>query len=249
MKTRERLLFMTIGGLLVLAGMIVGQFVFSTAQAQDGAQDATFKTVKCERLEVGDSSNRQAVEIESLNGIGGIGISNKAGKLGALFTVGRHGSGSLNIYNQERTTVAEIGTDADGNGLIRTLNGAGKTTTSLSSDDGHNGHIQTCTNTGKVLTSLSATVNGNGAISTFNKAGKTITSLSSAGGGHGSIFTNSDTGKRLVDIGSSEFGGYVTVNNVHGVEVVAIQANKNKDGMIILYDRYGDVGWIKSGKQ
>ena len=203
MKTRERLLFMTIGGLLVLAGMVVGQFMFSPVQAQDGAQDATFKTVMCERLEVGDSSNRQAVEIESFNGMGAIGISNKAGKLGALFTVGRHGNGSLNIYNQERTTVAEIGTDADGNGLIRTLNGAGKTTTSLSSDDGHNGHIQTCTN----------------------------------------------TGKKLVSIGSSDSGGSIGVNNIHGVRVATVKANNDKDGMIILYDRYGDVGWVKSGKQ
>ena len=254
MKTRERLLFMALGGLLVLAGMIVGQFVFSTAQAQDGAQDATFKTVKCERLEVGDSSNRQAVEIESLNGIGGIGISNKAGKLGALFTVGRHGSGSLNIYNQERTTVAEIGTDADGNGLIRTLNGAGKTTTSLSSDDGHNGHIQTCTNTGKVLTSLSATVNGNGMIETLSNKGKVLTSLTASDTGidadaHGIISTRSNTGKKLVSIGSSDSGGSIGVNNTHGVKVVDIQANEHKDGVIGLFDRYGDFGWGKTGKQ
>ena len=47
MKTKERLLFMALGGLLVLAGMIVGQFMFSSVQAQDGAQDATFKTVRC----------------------------------------------------------------------------------------------------------------------------------------------------------------------------------------------------------
>ena len=37
MKTRERLLFMALGGLLVLAGMIVGQFVFSPVPAQAGA--------------------------------------------------------------------------------------------------------------------------------------------------------------------------------------------------------------------
>jgi hypothetical protein len=34
MKTRERLLFMALDGLLVLAGMTVGQFVFSPVQAQ-----------------------------------------------------------------------------------------------------------------------------------------------------------------------------------------------------------------------
>ena len=50
MKTRERLLFMALGGLLELAGMIVGQFVFSPVQAQDGVPDVAFKTVKCERL-------------------------------------------------------------------------------------------------------------------------------------------------------------------------------------------------------
>ena len=47
MKTRERLLFMALGGLLVLVGMIVGQFVFSPVQAQDGAQDTGLKTVRC----------------------------------------------------------------------------------------------------------------------------------------------------------------------------------------------------------
>ena len=73
MKTGERLLFMALGGLLVLAGMILGQFVFSTAQAQAGAQDfATFKTVRCERLEVGDRFNRSAVLIGCADGNGAI---------------------------------------------------------------------------------------------------------------------------------------------------------------------------------
>ena len=42
MKTKERLLFMALGGLLVWAGMILGQFVFSPVQAQD----TSFKTVR-----------------------------------------------------------------------------------------------------------------------------------------------------------------------------------------------------------
>ena len=180
MKTRERLLFMTIGGLLVLAGMIVGQFVFSTAQAQAGAQDATFKTVRCERLIVGDSLNPIAVMVHS----------------------------------------------SEGHGTVSTVSKAGK-----------------------VLASLSATVGGNGAISTFNKAGKKIAGLSASIDGYGIISTGSNTGKRLVDIGSNEGGGLVNIFNIHGVQVATIQASKGKDGLIILYDRYGDPGWAETGKQ
>jgi len=39
MKTKERLLFMALGGLLVLAGMIGGQFVFSPVQAEVAGQE------------------------------------------------------------------------------------------------------------------------------------------------------------------------------------------------------------------
>ena len=39
MKTKERLLFMALGGLLVLAGMIVSQFVFSPVQAEVTSQE------------------------------------------------------------------------------------------------------------------------------------------------------------------------------------------------------------------
>ena len=157
MKTRERLLFMTIGGLLVLAGMIVGQFVFSTAQAQDGAQDATFKTVCCERLIVGDSLNPIAVMVHSSEGLG--------------------------------------------------------------------------------------------FVDTFNKAGKAITSLSVDDSFNGLILANSNTGKKLVKIGSTDSGGSITVNNFHGVRVTTVQANKHKDGLIGLFDRYGDPGWAEIGKQ
>ena len=48
MRTRERLLFIALGGLLALAGMILGQFVSGPVQAQDETQDATFKTVRRE---------------------------------------------------------------------------------------------------------------------------------------------------------------------------------------------------------
>ena len=165
MKTRERLLFMALGGLLVLAGMIVDQFVFSTAQAQAGAQDfATFKTVRCERLEVGDRFNRSAVLIGCADGNGAIVVSDKADKI-----------------------VASLSIDFHGLGLIKT----------------------------------------------FSKTGKSLVALSSA--------VDDKTGK--------VFGGDLKVYNIQGARVAAIQANKDKDGMIVLYDRDGNIGGGKIGKQ
>ena len=165
MKTRERLLFMALGGLLVLAGMIVGQFVFSTAQAQAGAQDATFKTVRCERLEVGNSLNPIAVNISAAS---------------------------------------------TGFGVVFTSNASGKIVTSLGANDGDHGMIKTYSNTGKKLVTLSSSEDG--------KTGEV-------------------------------FGGDFRVYNIQGARVATIQANKDKDGTLALYDRYGDLGWIRTGKQ
>ena len=107
MKTRERLLFMTIGGLLVLAGMIVGQFVFSTAQAQAGAQDATFKTVRCEKLEVGDSLNRRAVSIVVFLGDGSVITLNKSGRVTTALLADHEGRGMFTLYGDTNASVGE----------------------------------------------------------------------------------------------------------------------------------------------
>lgn len=97
MKTRERLLFMALGGLLVLAGMIVGQFVFSTAQAQDGAQDVVFRTVRCEDLIVGDSLNPVAVMINTSEGVGSVGTFSKAGEILTSLSASIDGYGVISI--------------------------------------------------------------------------------------------------------------------------------------------------------
>ena len=38
-------------------------------------------------------------------------------------------------------------------------------------------------------------------------------------------------------LGGTDSGGMIQVDNVHGVEVATIQANKSKDGAIYLNDR------------
>ena len=99
MKTRERLLFMALGGLLVLAGMIVGQFVFSTAQAQDGAQDATFKTVRCEELLVGGSSGVAIQTVEG--GTGAVVTMNNQGSIATILGSSDDGFGLIAYRNKE----------------------------------------------------------------------------------------------------------------------------------------------------
>ena len=42
--------------------------------------------------------------------------------------------------------------------------------------------------------------------------------------------------------------GVLSVYNKNNNRVVTLQANKNHDGMIGLFDRYSDLGWAQTGK-
>ena len=148
MKTKERLLFMALGGLLVLAGMIVGQFVFSTAQAQDRAQDATFKTVKCERLFVGDSLNHGAVMVASRGGNGAVFIVNKAKEIAAM-----------------------VATDDGGGGLIQTYSDTGKKLVTLSGGESGGGLISVNNTHGVEVVGIQANKSKDGVIGLFDRYG------------------------------------------------------------------------------
>ena len=124
MKTRERLLFMTLGGLLVLAGMIVGQFVFSPVQAQAGAQDATFKTVKCERLEVGNIFNSGAVIIDASTGFGTVYTSNASGKIVTGLSATDGGAGLIETFSsKDRRLVTISASDSGGSIVVNNTHG------------------------------------------------------------------------------------------------------------------------------
>ena len=148
MKTRERLLFMTIGGLLVLAGMIVGQFVFSPVQAQAGAQDATFKTVRCEELIVGNSLNSGTVIIDASTGFGTVYTSNASGEV-----------------------VTVLGAGDDGDGIILTRSNTGKTLVTLSGVESGGGLISVNNTHGVKVVNIQANKNKDGAIGLFNRYG------------------------------------------------------------------------------
>ena len=126
MKTKERLLFMALGGLLVLAGIIVGQFVFSPVQAEVAAQEPDdiihhghgyFKSITCESLEVVEpAKGRTAVSLYHTN----------------------KGNGSINVYNTKtpvrdryQPPAVSLRANDDNSGSLAILNKHGKIISAL----------------------------------------------------------------------------------------------------------------------
>ena len=226
MKTRERLLFMALGGLLVLAGMIVGQFMFSTAQAQAGAQDATFKTVRCEELIVGNSKIPKAVVVNA-----------------------NYSGGALTTYNETSQPLIEM----QGSTIRLKGNRYAEVSEVIVGSPLPNGGIGVSIRERFVPRSLypPATIDmyskaGTGHIKMSNTIGKNILSIGASTG----FLMKNPKGQEIVSLWQTESGGgTITIYNQHGVEVTSIQANKDKDGMILLKDRYGDLGWARTGKQ
>ena len=66
MKTKERLAYMALGGFLVIAGMVLGQFMFSSVSAQAKAEDVvTFNKVTCRQLSVVNGVGTEVISLHS----------------------------------------------------------------------------------------------------------------------------------------------------------------------------------------
>ena len=89
------------------------------------------------------------------------------------------------------------------------------------------------------------TVNSIGVV---NNDGKPVAVLTASENG-GMLGISNNDGKPVAGINADEDGGNFWIYNKHNKQVVALQSNKNLDGAIGLYDRYGDLGWGETGKQ
>ena len=91
--------------------------------------------------------------------------------------------------------------------------------------------------------SLSLSSYGGGALATANADGELTSFLGTIGDvGSLSIFNN---GKKDVSIA----GGHIETYNKHEVNVGYFGNGDKQDGIAILSDRYGDIGWAESGKK
>ena len=107
--------------------------------------------------------------------------------------------------------------------------------------------IKVVNENGKLAAILNADESGGG-LAIYNNDGKTAAILNADEPGGGLAIYNND-GKPAAGLNADEYGGNLRIFNKHEKKVATLQANKNSDGAIGLYDRYGDLGWAESGKQ
>jgi len=150
---------------------------------------------------------------------------------------------SVSVVNDDGYEVGRLESYQD-TGFLR-LSRAGKTAEIMLVVEDVGGAISTYNKDGKRTAFLGTDVEGGGTISTYKKDGKQTVGLGNGVSGGGSIITSNADGKKTAYLGD----GFLRTYNEHEVETGFFGTNKANDGMAILFDRYGDVGWAASGKK
>ena len=158
--------------------------------------------------------------LESSNDTGALMIS-RAGYMPSLVLVAEKSGGTISTFNADDKETAYLGTADGGGGLLKTSNADGKQTAYLGTGEGSAGILKTSNADGKMTTFLGSGEGSAGALLTYNAEGQTA---------------------YLGD-------GVLRTFNKHGVESGYFGTNKDNDGMAVLFDRYGDIGWSASGKK
>ena len=102
------------------------------------------------------------------------------------------------------------------------------------------------------VNSITVTDDGSGGvIRTFNADGKQTVYLGTGEGGVGFLTTYNADGKKTAYLGTSGEGGFgfLSTYNKHEVKTGYFGTNTDNDGVVVLFDRYGDEGWGEDGKQ
>ena len=97
-----------------------------------------------------------------------------------------------------------------------------------------------------IVADISVSDNSGGIIKTYNADGKDMCYLGpgKSGNGSGGLIISNVNGKE-----SSYFGEYLETYNDAGVKTGYFGTSKDRDGIAVLMDRYGDAGWSASGKK
>ena len=165
-----------------------------------------------------------SVTITDKNGFGGIlKIVDKDGD--KLISIE---NGKIKIYNSENVEVVSINSSKEGKGSVYLKNG---------------GNLNTFNENGIKTSSLGENRSGEGTLSTFNNNSK-LTSLLGGNDGYGKLSLFDDQGRESLHLIQS-----LTTFNKDGRITGKYGTNNSGNGSVLLYDKFGNRGWFKSGKK
>ena len=169
-----------------------------------------------------------------------IGATNQNKNLGHIIV------NSIRVVNNDGKVVAGLKAGEDG-GMLGIFNNDSKTVAAMLKADEDGGRLDILNNDGKTVAGLNADEDG-GTLGIANNDGKVVAMLNANEDGRRLVIFNND-GKVVAVLNAGENGGMLDIYNKHEKKVATLQSDKFSDGLIVLYDRYGDIGWGETGKQ
>ena len=139
---------------------------------------------------------------------------------------------SVTVHNDRGEASVWIGLSPTGDGYLQTYNADGKKTSYLGTGGGRGGHLSTYNVNGTMTTYLGTSEGGGGHLNTWNTYGKETAYLGTGDGDGGNLATYNKYEKLVGYFGTGDNG-----------------ENIIQDGMAMLFDRYGDLGWSALGKK
>ena len=154
MKIRDAI-FLVIGGLLVISGMVLNSFLVGDANAQVGGENTILKNVFCENLVIQD----------------------KNGKWRGLFGLDTDGNAILQIFDEDNENpVAYLGGNPDKNNemqfFLKSKSKTDKREASMSIDE-NGGRLGCFNKMGENVAFIAVTNDGGGGVKTKDKYGYT----------------------------------------------------------------------------
>jgi hypothetical protein len=187
---------------------------------------------------------------------------NSNGEMVTFLGADSTGSGHLQIVKNNRpsTTIGDdyirlssalgsasvvLRSDPDGSGAMQIYNGDEKTAVLIQSQE-EGGQILTLNPKEQTSAMIATTEQYGGVVSLYNSDEVVMSILVP-----GSHKTTNENGILTSSLGTNEgsAGGVLETFNEHGERIGYFGNGKSQDGIVGLFDRYGDAGWSASGKK
>ena len=187
---------------------------------------------------------------------------NSNGEMVTFLGADSTGSGHLQIVKNNRpsTTIGDdyirlssalgsasvvLRSDPDGSGAMQIYNGDEKTAVLIQSQE-EGGQILTLNPKEQTSAMIATTEQYGGVVSLYNSDEVVMSILVP-----GSHKTTNENGILTSSLGTNEgsAGGVLETFNEHGERISYFGNGKSQDGIVGLFDRYGDAGWSVSGKK